>query len=71
MPVNAKRIPLGQAPAIADAQRAREDEERRYMMRHERLRRLHLRQRDEQRARAWWPDDDADEIEEPCGGGWR
>lgn len=61
-----QRIPLGRAPAIADAQRAREDEERRYTTRHERLRRLRLRQRAEQQAWAWWPDGGADEIEEPC-----
>lgn len=67
--MSAKRIPLGWSAAVADAPRAGEDDERRYTTRHERLRRMRLRQREEQRAWAWWPDDDADEIEKPRRGG--
>ncbi len=72
--MSVKRIPLSREPAVAGALKAREDEERRYAMRHERLRRLRLRQREEQRAWVWWrdgDDDDDDDIDAQRGRGRR
>lgn len=53
--MSVKRIPSNRARSEASAFGRWEDEEGRYLMRHERLRRIRLRRQDEQQAWSWSP----------------